>query len=84
MPMPIFFNQLLISKNLHQYAKNQAFSLFYSRDIVNLKILQSDWLRAFWPISQETEFSKVWDFCKNTAKIIQFLYITYSDILMQS
>ena len=27
-PTPIFFNQLLISMNLHQHAKNQAFSLF--------------------------------------------------------
>ena len=54
--------------NLHQYAKNQAFSSFCSRDIVNLKILQSDWLRAFWPISQKP------DLCKNTANIIKFLY----------
>ena len=34
-PMPIFFNQLLISINLHQQAKNQAFSSFCSRDIVS-------------------------------------------------
>ena len=59
---------------LHQYVKNQAFSSFCSRDIVNLKILQSDWLRAFWPISQEPDFSQVWDLCKNTANITQFLY----------
>ena len=39
MPMPIFFNQLLISMNLHQYPKNQVFSSVCSRDIVNLKIL---------------------------------------------
>ena len=60
--------------NLHQYAKNQAFSSFYSRDIVNLKILQSDWSRTFWPISQEPNFSQVWDFYKNIANIIKFLY----------
>ena len=60
--------------NLHQYAKNQAFSSFCSRDIVNLKVLQSDWLRAFWPISQEPDFSQVWDLCKNTANIIKLLY----------
>ena len=59
--------------NLHQYAKNQAFSLFCSRDIVNLKTLQSDWLRAFWPILQEPELSQVWDLCKNTANIMKFL-----------
>ena len=70
--MPIF-NQLLFSMNLHQYAKNQAFSSFCSRNTVNLKILQSDWLRAFWLISQEAEFPQVWDLCKNTANIIKFL-----------
>ena len=47
--------------NLHPYAKNQAFSSFYSRDTVNSKIVQSDWPRAFWPISQEP------DLCKNTS-----------------
>ena len=36
---PIFLNQLLFSINLYQHAKNQAFSLFCSRDIVDLKIL---------------------------------------------
>ena len=60
--------------NLQQYAKNQAFSSFYSRDIVDLKILQSDWSIAFWPISQEPDFSQVWDLCKNTANITKFLY----------
>ena len=44
--------------NLHQNAKNQAFLSFCSKDKVNLKILQSDWPRAFWPISQEPGFSK--------------------------
>ena len=61
MPTQIFFNQLLISINLYQHAKNQAFSSLCSGDIVNLKILQSDWSRAFWPISQEPDFSQVWD-----------------------
>ena len=59
---------------LDQYAKNQAFSLFCSRDIVDLKIQQSDWSRAFWPISQELDFSQAWDLCKNTENIIKFLY----------
>ena len=31
-PIPMFFNQLLISKNFYQHAKNQAFSSFCSRD----------------------------------------------------
>ena len=73
-PTPIFFSQLLISMNLYEHAKNQTFSLICSRDIVDLKILQSDWSRAFWPISQEQDFSQAWDLCKNTANITKFLY----------
>ena len=57
---PIFFNQLSISMNLHQHAKNQAVSSFYSRVTVDLKILHSDWSRAFWYISQEPDFSIIW------------------------
>ena len=52
-PISIFFNNLLISVNLYQHAKNQTFSSFCSRDIVDLKILQSDWPKTFWHISQE-------------------------------
>ena len=59
--------------NLQHHAKNQAFSSFCSSDKVNLKILQSDCLRAFWPRSQEPNFSQVWDLCKNTANNISFL-----------
>ena len=39
--------------NLYQHATNQAFSSFFSGNIVDLKILQSDWPRAFWHIIQE-------------------------------
>ena len=60
--------------NLYQYPKNQAFSSFCSRDIVNLKLLQADWSRAFWPISQDPDFSQVWDLCKNAANIIKIFY----------
>ena len=74
MPTPIFSDQLLISMNLHQHAINQAFSSFSSRDTVDLKFLQSDWQRAFWPISQEPDFSQVQDLCENTAANINFLY----------
>ena len=45
--------------NLYQHAKNQAFSSSLSRDIVSLKILQSDWRRTFCHISQEPKFSKI-------------------------
>ena len=46
-PIPISFDQLLISMNLNQHAKYQAFSYFRSRDIIYLKILQSDWPKYF-------------------------------------
>ena len=70
--------------DLHQYAKNQAFSSFCSSDIVNLKILQSEWLRAIWPISWEPEFPQVWDLCKNTANIIKFFYRPNSEKINDS
>ena len=52
--------------------KNQTFSSFSFRDIVDLKILQSDWSRVFWSISQESNFSQIWDLCKNRANNLTF------------
>ena len=42
-----------------------------SREIVHLDILQSDWLRRFWPLSQKQDFShiKIKIFNINTVKI---------------
>ena len=37
--------------------------------MVDLKILQSDWLRAFWPISQEKDFPKH-SICAGTQQIL--------------
>ena len=47
--------------------------------IIDLKILQTDWLRAFWSTSKETDFSKKWDLCMNTANTINFHYKTNSE-----
>ena len=69
-----FLHQLLTFINLYELAKNQAISTFSSRDIVHLKILQSDWLSAFWPISQELDFSKTHDLSWNIATNINFQY----------
>ena len=42
---------------LYQHVKkNEAVSLIYSGETVDLEILQSDWLGAFWSISQEQNF----------------------------
>ena len=46
-----FFNQFLIFVNLYQHVKNEAASLICSREMLDLKILQSEWLRAFSPLS---------------------------------
>ena len=50
------FHQLLIFRNLYQHARNHTFSSHCSTDIVDSKIIQSNWSRAFWPISQEPHF----------------------------
>ena len=73
------FNQFLTSMNQHQHAKNQAFTSFCSSDIIHLKILWSDWLRAFWPILLEPDFSQICDLCNNTADNIKFRYWPNSD-----
>ena len=59
MPNQKIFTQLLSFVNLYQHAKNEAVSLICSGEIIDLKILQSDWLRAFRPKSQEQNFSRI-------------------------
>ena len=72
------FDQLLIYVNLYQHAKYQATSSICSGDLDHSKILQSDWLRAFWPIFQEPKFSQIWDLCKNTGNNTDVHYRTNS------
>ena len=64
--------QLLISLNLYQHAKNQAFSSFRSKDIIYLKILQSNWSKTFLTNILGTKIFK--DFSKHTAININFHY----------
>ena len=45
------FEQLSAFLNFYQHEKNEAVSLICSGEINDIKILQSDWLRAFWPTS---------------------------------
>ena len=45
-------------------------------EILDLKIPQSEWLRAFWPIPQEKHFPWIEDFYRNTANNINFPYRT--------
>ena len=61
--------------NLYQCAKNQAFSSLCPRDLVNLKILKSDWPRAFWLIViSGIRLLQIWDLCKHTANNMNFHY----------
>ena len=72
------YQKLLIFVNLYQHAKNEAVSLIYSGEMLDLKILQSEWLRAFWPISHEKHFSHIDDLYRNTANNVCFHYRTTS------
>ena len=47
------FDKLLIFVNLYQHARNEAVSSICSEEIVDLRILQSNWLGAFWSVSQD-------------------------------
>ena len=59
MPNQNILDQLLIFVNLMQNAKNETVSSIYFGEIVDLKILQSDWLRPFQLIFQEQDFSQI-------------------------
>ena len=59
MPNQNILDQLLIFVNLMQNAKNETVSSIYFGEIVDLKILQSDWLRIFQLIFQEQDFSQI-------------------------
>ena len=52
---------LLAHVNLYQCVKDHSISLICSRDMAHYKILQSDWLRTFWPITQEQKISQIWN-----------------------
>ena len=56
--------------NLYQHAKNYIVSSICSGEMVDLKILESDWQRPFWPIFQEQDFSQIDYLCRNTANKI--------------
>ena len=69
--------------NLYQYAKNQTFLSHCSRDIIDLKTLQSDWPGPFWPISQKLYFPPNMRLLKNTANEIKFHYRPNSEKMIK-
>ena len=66
MPNQKSFEQLLIFANLYQHTKNEAVLSICSGEKTDLKFLESNWLRTFWPISQEQDFPQIYDFCRYT------------------
>ena len=46
--------------------------------MLDLKIPQSEWLRAFWPISPKQHFSQIEDLHRNRENNINFHYRTNS------
>ena len=52
--------------------KNDLVSSICSGEMVHLKLLETDWLRAFWPIAQDKTFSKRWDLHRNRVNNIRF------------
>ena len=58
-PPQKFSNQLLNFMNMYRHAENPAITYFHFRDIVNFKILQPDWMKAFWPTTHNLEFSQI-------------------------
>ena len=78
MPYQKLFNQLLFFVNLYQHAKNEVVSSICSEEMLAFKILQSEWLGAFWPISEEQFFSQIEDLYRNTVNKINFNYRTNS------
>ena len=52
--------------------------------MLGLKILQSDWPRAFSPMSQEPDFSQIWNLSKNIANNINFHYRPNPEKIMRA
>ena len=69
MPNQKIFDQLLIFVNLYRHAKYDAVSSICSRETVDLKILQSDWLRACGLYLRKKIFLK-YKICAGTQQII--------------
>ena len=59
-----------------QHAKYQNETSSLSRDISNQRILQSHWLRGFWAINRELDFSQTWYFRRMIEKHNSFHFRT--------
>ena len=64
-------------KNL--VAKNKCDLVILSGDKYDLRILQSNWLKAFPAITQDQEFPQIWDLYSKTDNNIKFYLSTFPD-----
>ena len=55
--------------DLYQHANKEAVSSICFGEVINLKMLQSDWVRAFWSNLQKEIFPKH-GICSGTQKIM--------------
>ena len=80
-------NEPLLGKLLDGHTKNKFISLTSLWETANFKVLQlieksrnPDWPREFWAISQEPEFSQIWNLFKHTRiTVIQTFIIDHTD-----
>ena len=64
--------------NLCLHAKKPPITQFCSKDIIDLKILQSHWARELWPVSHEPNFSQIRD-VQRLANNMNFRYTANSE-----
>ena len=74
MPSPNIFQSTFPFDEFVPTCKKWGFFLILLWRSSWFKILQSDWPRTFWPISQEPDYPQILYLCKNTANNINFHY----------
>ena len=72
-----FFDQLLIYVNLYQHAKNQAIKNWFVQGkwLIKKSCSLTGW-EHFDPYLRNQNFTKTWDFCRNTENNLNFHYGT--------
>ena len=70
--LPKWYYQLVEDFDVYLHAKNKLHHSLLSWKITFYRILQFDWLTAFWPITREPEFCQIWDWWWNINNNIGF------------
>ena len=65
-----------VNVTIKKNTQNEAVSVICSGEMLDLKILQLEWLRAFCPIFLEQNFSQTEDLYRNTVNNTNFHYKT--------